>query len=216
MGLQNMKWDLVTLVTSGGDWAPIWQSDAPLCPGPAARSASSSLFGALLAIWRLLGYSPSLAFWRLRPLGVLLLVTWLPGPISHLACRGIPNYSVPSWVFDTLLVVRRPSDHWGSSYHSIFLSGDRRGVSNPKDWTYPECSYARYVTVWDPLSDPPTVPVRSSILTDWSGSQKCAENPGEHLSQEVEGKPGECRVAKRTLSLQGWCCVPINSGAWNI
>ena len=46
------------------------------------------------------------------------------------------------------------------------------GVVNPRDLAYPECLYARYATVWDPLNDPLIVLVCSPRLTDYASSPK--------------------------------------------
>ena len=70
------------------------------------------------------------------------------------------------------------------------------GVAIPKDQAYTECPYAHYVIVWDPLSDPPIVPVRSPTLTAWANKQKCARAP------ESTDRPGGRWAAWRAPNRQ--------------
>ena len=168
---------------------PSWLPDTLLAVQDIpARSASSLLFGALLAVRRLLLRCPSGEY--IHSAYLLLVTRWLGG-ISEVASRLIPNCSVPSWIFGTLRDVRRPPDLWGTSYWYFFL-GDCMGAANPKDRVYPGSSYARCVTARNTLSDSPIVPVRSPSLTDCASSPKKAQ-----IDQEVVEQPGEHTVAMR-------------------
>ena len=85
------------------------------------------------------------------------------------------------------------------------------GVQIQRSMAYPECSYARYASVSDRLSDPPTVHMRSPSVTNWASSQKDLSEMRQAtrmtlFGQEVLGNredagwPGIRLVAKRTTS----------------
>ena len=131
--------------------------------------------------------------------------------------------SSPTWLFDAFSIVRCPPGYSAlfSLYVALLISAALHimtvfcrfsckfffltvfmGVANPRDRAYPECSFARCATAWDPLSDPPIVLVYSPCLTD------CASSPREHRLA------GRCRAAGRAPSgqegskPQGWQAWP--------
>ena len=67
----------------------------------------------------------------------------------------------------SLPTTRRPWCH-----DSFFVRRLNMGVPIQRSIAYPECSYARYASVSDPLSDPPAVNMPSPSASSWASSQK--------------------------------------------